>query len=397
MRSNNAISRKILLFTLTLIFGCSIPNAKTGDIRDDSRAESKDLNLIEDEKTAVLTGNSNTWSLTQIELPKQANVLKIQFFDAMTGLVFSERDVFRTSDGGVTWESVEFRDGSYLLDASFQSMNLGYVISYRAKPASTLIERTVDGGKHWTTEFSDSSALLLKISVDSSGTMWAVGRKNSVDGRSDTIGLVLRRDQKTKVWADLSNKVNSLAQNDRGWVADYITAIKPVSDNEILLGSMRGRIYRISEPADAWTLVTQLPAEPDQTSIRDFGILPSGDYWVGGGARSTEGRWTLIGIRDTSGNWHRYRLHDYYLEAFEVLSENQLIAVGVRPGPGNFGGSSESDVSVILHSVDRGETWKLVAENSSARKYITTFAASSTRVYVGGTKGSIILLERNKF
>ncbi len=113
--------------------------------------------------------------------PPDEDFFKVQFFGESTGFLLGYRGVYRTDDGGASWENnwlpVVANRGA--LDISFVDKDTAYLLGSRYLESDPIaLYRTVDGGKHWTpVEGARSSVLraVLAIWFADAQTGWAGG------------------------------------------------------------------------------------------------------------------------------------------------------------------------------------------------------------------------------
>lgn len=141
------------------------------------------------------TDGGLTW--TRLSLPFSSTGISrslhaIAFIDALTGWVVASnglfgRSIFKTVDGGVTWQEVFIFEGLnvqiediFALDA----LHLWVVGSQNFEGMGEIVIASTDGGLTWTFQQSDGSGGLLAIQFVSPLEGWMVGRHihHTVDG-----------------------------------------------------------------------------------------------------------------------------------------------------------------------------------------------------------------------
>jgi photosystem II stability/assembly factor-like uncharacterized protein len=123
------------------------------------------------EKVGVAVGNfgiilntvdgGKTWASQILQEMSSATIYAVQMLDENTGFLAGEyptweaqleedveastlSSVFRTSDGGITWERVEVPTESHLFDLQFVSAQEGYAVGTKG-----FVLKTLDGGVTW--------------------------------------------------------------------------------------------------------------------------------------------------------------------------------------------------------------------------------------------------------
>lgn len=94
-----------------------------------------------------------------------------------TGMWITEYPIYRTSDGGLTWFSSDslYEEGGFWC-SFFLDQNIGWVSGYRN------VYKTLDGGKSWDFEYSPDSLWLdaKEIQFTEEGTGWILSSKGGI-------------------------------------------------------------------------------------------------------------------------------------------------------------------------------------------------------------------------
>lgn len=105
----------------------------------------------------------------------------VTFFDATAGIVASGSNVYRSTDGGLNFSSLN--QGitlSTLNSVDFINANNGSAVG-----ASGVILTTVNGGKTWVSKVSNTTKTLNKIAYATANNVWAVGASGTIVNSSD--------------------------------------------------------------------------------------------------------------------------------------------------------------------------------------------------------------------
>ena len=118
----------------------------------------------------------------------------LQFIDDQTGWIAIRNqslgeDVYKTTDGGVTWQHQLFIAGGYdalwIRDIAAVGPDRVWVVgSVSDGGQNEVMMASTDGGATWTRQQSDGSSGIRAIHFVDADTGWAVGRKihHTVDG-----------------------------------------------------------------------------------------------------------------------------------------------------------------------------------------------------------------------
>jgi photosystem II stability/assembly factor-like uncharacterized protein len=109
-----------------------------------------------------------------------ANLYQVEFSDAQHGVIGGEwGTVLQTDNGGTTWTQRAgnpLTDTLYYSNISFADTQNGWMLS-SADGYRTPVLHTVDGGAHWTVQYSDSGEIFTDLEVVSATNMWLVGNR----------------------------------------------------------------------------------------------------------------------------------------------------------------------------------------------------------------------------
>jgi photosystem II stability/assembly factor-like uncharacterized protein len=103
--------------------------------------------------TVIKTTDGNSWTDVSVHEVKNLDFRDIHAFDENNALVMNSGNglsIYRTSDGGATWNLVfQEADSSYFFDGmDFNANGIGYAYGDPVDGKMTLIE-SIDFGKHW--------------------------------------------------------------------------------------------------------------------------------------------------------------------------------------------------------------------------------------------------------
>jgi photosystem II stability/assembly factor-like uncharacterized protein len=118
---------------------------------------------------ALSTDNGENWSVIDTVSPG-LDIQKIDFVDENDGWLISWDKLFKTTNGGYTWTSVDFGKPFLLLSLQFIDPSNGWIGGENGK-----IRRTSDGGATWVDQWSTTGARIEDIEFVSSQAGYAVG------------------------------------------------------------------------------------------------------------------------------------------------------------------------------------------------------------------------------
>lgn len=127
------------------------------------------------------TDGGATW--TTVNPTGSGWLLGVSFFDSMNGWVVGRGGrVLKTIDGGVTWSSRTSGTTSDLQAVDFVDVSTGWAVA-----ANGVILHTTDGGETWTAQQSGTTSSLNGVDLANATSGWAVGGMNLL--RTDNGGV----------------------------------------------------------------------------------------------------------------------------------------------------------------------------------------------------------------
>lgn len=109
--------------------------------------------------------NGETWDSVKVSVPRNYRASEMFFISSNDGYIVTENGtggmmitefpVVITNDGGETWSSSEYIKDGTLWSIYFINKNVGWIAG------SQNIYKTIDGGEHWSLEFSPPNGKLF--------------------------------------------------------------------------------------------------------------------------------------------------------------------------------------------------------------------------------------------
>jgi len=142
------------------------------DIKKSGHIGGSRLSVINAQTVYALSGKlyktfdgGETWDSVEVSIPKNYMASEMFFVNINDGFVVTENGtggtmitefpVVTTYDGGNTWSSSEFLKDGGMRCIYFINENVGWIAG------SQNVYKTIDGGKHWSFEFSPSNGELF--------------------------------------------------------------------------------------------------------------------------------------------------------------------------------------------------------------------------------------------
>jgi photosystem II stability/assembly factor-like uncharacterized protein len=194
--------------------------------------------------------NGNIWTDISPDPSIAYQINAISFVDPQNGYAADEFSLYRTVNGGTTWDT--YTPGLSIKDIGFATMSIGYACGKINQLAT--VRKSIDGGQSWTTVlattlpvFSNSS--MQKIDVVSQDVVFVSGQYSnrlfrSVDGGSSwdsitvaQISEIIDFDFTTDNYGQVVSAMGEIySTNDGGitWVLEYSVATGAYGPSVIL-------------------------------------------------------------------------------------------------------------------------------------------------------------------
>jgi len=331
-----------------------------------------------------------------------SNVADIHRFDALNAVAVGEKGVFRTNNGGQSWNSSMGDKPLYLRSVHFVNSTKGWAVGDKG-----VILQSSDGGSTWTPQTSGVADNLESVHFVDSLNGWAVGGT-----------AVLKTTNGGITWS----KVRSGSYH-----AVFFTSVS----HGVIIGGVANADVT-TDGGDHWTPFSLVMS--GSAGIRDVQFITNQIGWAVGLSADLiqytcdawgscyytyrNPRTAVWKTVDGGQTWAEKRLTstDEWLEAVDFLDQSHGWAVGTRgsiyyttDGGGNWAlqtsglttalrsvdfldsqrGWAVGSAGILLETVDGGTTW---APNGPTQlvTYRGVQALDTQKVWVAGTSGTIL-------
>jgi len=309
---------------------------------------------------AALLGTARAGSAARIV----ENLFGAKLLDGKTGWVVGAFGaIFKTSDGGKTWEAQATPTLDYLFSVDFASPTHGVVVG-----KSGAVLTTDDGGKTWTQRKSATDNNLFSVVYASPTHVWAIGDWGAVVESND----------------------GGVTWNDRSLPDDIVLTSQAWPDAQT--GYLAGEFGTIQKTTDGGKTFAKVETGTEKT-IFGTAFRSAQEGWAVG----IDG--LVMRTKDGGASWQPQR------GALEAQPLEQLGFLEAMKNPGLYDirfsgdyGYIVGDIGTILVSSDRGETWnerKLPAEMSLFWLRGVS-AAQGDRALVVGSSGLAVTVEKDQ-
>lgn len=255
-----------------------------------------------------------------------ADLYGVSFSDARTGTVVGgEGTIFRTTDGGETWQSQSSGTTESLWAVDFADTSTGTAVGNEGT-----ILRTTDGGATWGSQSSGTTVSLRAVALSDTRTGTVVGRE----------GTILRTTDGGGTW-----------QSQSSGTTDQLLDVELIDVNTATVVGGNGTILRTTNGGETW--VSQSSGVTSMLLGVDFTDAGTGIAVGGFGAYGLTTNAVILRTTDGGETWITL-LADIAtsdLKDVHFVDGNHAMIVG---GTG-FGGQNNGE---IFYTSDGGATWE---------------------------------------
>ncbi len=292
------------------------------------------------------------------------NLYGSKLLDEKTGFVVGAFGaIFRTTDGGATWEAQKAPSQEYLFSVDFGSPEKGVIVG----KAGTVLT-TDDGGATWVKRDSGSDKNLFSVAFSAPQHVWAIGDWGEV----------------------LESKDAGVTWTKRTLPDDVVLTSQSWPDEQH--GFLAGEFGTVEVTTDGGVTFTKAETGTDKTLFGVAFTSPQNGWAVG-----IDG--LVMRTKDGARSWElqRGRLATQSLEALGFMEAMRNPGLYDVRFSGPFG-YIVGDIGMVLVSSDGGETWteqKLPAEMSLFwLRSVST--AQGERALLAGANGLTVTAMRDK-
>jgi photosystem II stability/assembly factor-like uncharacterized protein len=353
-----------------------------------------------DKVSHVTEMNESSWNVLRSKVESPTDFETIYFQDAAQGWIGGEGAMYKTSDGGHTWErgAIDIPAYTTVADIVFNG-SLGWVVLQKRAPDLSSFQenqvqlmQTRDGGQHWQPQYVSKRLFVTRIRFFSEQEGWLTGLKYVGTGPFDTALFVLYTSNQGKDWVDVSEDLNRIAVNEKGFVIGWIEDIIAESPLTATVLTSRGHLFRTDNGGQNWR---QLDDKLDQflyMSACCLGFKSDKLPWIAGGQSGTEGTMSLLALQQSHDAWQKYYLDGVHLRDVLYLSEKEIFACGSSFPKGSLKSLVPME-GVILVSTDGGQNWSIIYRDTKIKSINALSAINHERILAVGDDGLVIRIE----
>ncbi|MFP4548293.1 MAG: YCF48-related protein [Fidelibacterota bacterium] len=270
----------------------------------------------------------------QLDFPVEEALWHIRFANPDIGWVVSENHLYKTEDGGQTWNEQLESLGRGVLHVKDENTLLLTNFDYGADDESDGILMSKDGGQSWQVVLQDD-IFIHEFDFVSDQVGYAGG------GDPDFNPLIKKTTDGGETWTTVCDNFPE---------TDYeIMGISFINATVGWAVSYHGYLYKTTDGGNSWTFMKQMKLDSDKPSIRDVEFVNSQKGIVIGGIAGCSLVWT------TEDGGETWTYHEEFqpgrgssMNEVQFIDENTCWMVGY---------GMPSTVSVVS-TPDFGQTWE---------------------------------------
>ncbi|HZN05914.1 MAG TPA: hypothetical protein VFB65_03985 [Pyrinomonadaceae bacterium] len=414
MRSNT-----LVVAVIVIVIGYSLSCVSRGHDQKPANSRSEESITILRPVPAVLNEETHpTVEAIEIQVKGKAgepfDFKHAQFIDENHGWAMTEYWLYRTNDGGMTWERLQQnpeKDGRFTA-FFFVDESRGWLAAVKEVPAkryglgnSSVIMVTNNGGKSWQLQarFPDE-VVIHEIRFLNPTDGLAVGAR-MVDGGVQVYEelLVLRTSNGGNEWKNTSEPAKAVIKNEYGMANDAGRHIEWLSASSVLLLTRFGKVISTTDSGKTWSLVATFKNDrpngfTSPTAMHKLALDPQGRIRVVAGAigddvyhgEDLKSNWGQFVVQE-DGGWRTYELDQTAIVDAVLLSDKEVLACGLNMRPGDEKANSRlKNAGVILRSFDGGKSWQTIYRSKSYETFFFLTKVKENQFYALSDTGTFV-------
>jgi len=327
-----------------------------------------------------------------------------QFVSENNGWVMSSHSLYRTTDGGKTWERLaqEPEKDARFVSFSFVDESHGWLAILKQDFAdhygvgnSSVIMVTDNGGGSWTLQASYPDEIEIRdIRFLNENEGFAVGAKG-LENRADRCELfVIGTSNGGKEWNNISKEANGALKSQWGVPSECGDYIDWTSSSLLML-TEGGRVMVTMDKGKTWETVVRLKDERpsgfvSSTGFSKLALDPKNRIRVVGGASGDEGYWGDFVINE-DGRWTSYEINLTPILDAVFLTDRDVIASGLNLRPSNDKPNRGlKNAGIILRSFDGGKSWQTIYRSKSFETFFYITKVKDNDFYAVSDTGTFL-------
>jgi photosystem II stability/assembly factor-like uncharacterized protein len=383
--------RIIFLIFVIAVGGSSGVSQKTfNDLK-----RSPDVEMERDASQLVV--KTAGWQFELFEFKKVEGDVDAAFFlDEKKWWIASQRSVFRSINGGASWDifTAPLPENSKIKKIQFITEQIGWIL-IQSKPSDSVLEAnlnrywlfgTDDGGKHWRLYVSLEGVYADDFFFSNATNGWLTGNKFVNAGRARFEAYFIQTNNGGKNWEDLSPTLNERVLGN-----EFLTVGLSVGKDQLIFASTADGIFRI-EADGVWNRIA-LKGMPDRNRFFKIGKTSS-KTWLAGNIKNHGLIYTTLISGELKSVWQMYLLSMAYFSEIVETPNGKLAAAGyLQEFPDPNYSSVVQEKGVVMETVDFGKNWSVIYKDGK-EKIRSIYPLALNKYLVVGETGSLGILRR---
>src|SRR6266404_3409367 len=385
---------------LLLLCACEMANSR---FSRESPTRSQIKHVLTTRLSSLNKHGLSPFKVSVNELGKQD--LRVTYFvDELHGWAGGGGELFKTSDGGTTWQSVKVQipSGANIGKVLFPTQPEGWLILEKTSPFVVnyrenhfWLMHTLDAGQTWQLQYDRSDAKATSLFVDDRGNGWLSGAQYDGIGRFSY--LILYTADKGKNWEDLSQNLKTSVAAKKSTTPEEL--------NDVIVGGFSFHspkttiitghrdVFATDDEGKNWAQIASIEDRSDQQSaIRHFGTA-SDSMWFARSTDSTEGVHSGLAVEQDDHSWGEYELDGVYFADVVSLSGGEFLGCGyMKTIERSEEKSTLMTEGLVLYTSDKGRSWSIVYRNANVKSINSLASINLNHVRAVGDNGLILRL-----
>ena len=404
------VTAVLCLSGFLLFIACSKRSTDEVSAKGDHQVNQRVVNKA----SYIAKGKASRFAVDEFRLKDSATLRTVFFVDEINGWVAGGGKLYKTGDGGKSWEQIEIKvpQGADVEFIQFLNETVGWIVIQKRAPdvlkyqeAHFWLMQTNDAGQSWHLQYEDRDAEVTGFSISDQHDGWLAGIKYV--GPARYTFLIVHTSDRGQHWMDVYADLKNTTSKTKNEVPDGIDGpikTRPETNDgvmgliptgpltaTIITGTMQ--ILRTSDGGRKWARIVTVTDKFDQQSvIRRLGTK-GGYLWMVEATDSEEGTRGKLTIEQANSSWTRYILQGVYLADVVSLSGREFVSCGYVKRSEDRGEKINTFLEgAILHSADDGEHWTILYRNPQIKRINSLIALDSDHVWAVGDDGLILRL-----
>lgn len=328
---------------------------------------------------------------------------RAQFIDETHGWASTSYSLYRTIDGGKTWERLpqEPEKDARFTAFSFVDESRGWLAIVESDSAksyglgySSVIMFTDDGGRSWKLQARFQEEIVISdVLFSNENDGFAVGIKG-LGNRADRGELfVISTSNGGNQWRDTSAPAKAAFKNQWGVANDSGKYLKWTSSAVFLL-TQGGRVMSTTDRGKTWNTVVIFEDERPEgvissTAYHKVALDSENRMRVIAAGIGDEGYWGDFVINE-DGRWTSYEVQRTPILDAVFLTDKDVVACGLNVRTTIEKPKRFNDAGVIVRSFDGGKSWQTIYRSKTFETFFYITKAKDNSFYAVSDAGTFL-------